>query len=492
MLKIVLALACVFLLTLLAHTRATRPVRLLDYERTTDDRTGAYVMFQSSMERANESRAELILEYFDSLEVMGMGAEARGAAIVAAYLPNNPPAALSDASVRSLVKAGALKANLLEDTDAKLDDGKDVPKQIMYLCCGLIALKAKTALVLQGYEREFPHILAFWKRALLQVDTLRVYAKWPIFGLKQCTYAHARRSERLIGLTERHARRMQGIMRPPRKEMVVSIDDYKTRIVGFPIDVLEWRAMIGKRLVALKKQRSMGMPPLTVDLLNLYADRCATGYNFEDKPLLMLETVEPENLFVAHPQPTVPSSRTFPHERFSPKVHVHEILTTGCTTVSVAFESVEEMSAVLLRELFDSMEIEAGRALFGEVPNLTYKLQHRAVGQGGTKRLYTDAGLLAVFSGDFGEFTCRRMGDEVIAQTSADNRVVVAGEMLAMMAYYGAHTIVAALLSHTVLRDTTLSWMSITPKVPFSVRGFSVEALEKNIRYGRPYALGPW
>ena len=99
MLKLALVVLCVVLLAYIAHTAVKpRPVQLLDYQRTTDDRSVAYVQFQASLKDANEPRADGILAYYDALEVMGLSiTEARATAVVAAYLPDAPRAVLTAA-----------------------------------------------------------------------------------------------------------------------------------------------------------------------------------------------------------------------------------------------------------------------------------------------------------------------------------------------------------------------------------------------------------
>lgn len=487
MLKLALVL-CVVLLAYLVHTAAKpRPVQLLDYERTTDDRSVAYVQFQASLKDANEPRADGILAYYDALEVMGLGiAETRATAVVAAYLPDAPRAALADRLVNALVSAGALQANLLETVEKALEDGGNVAKPIIWLCCGVVALRATTTPALQRHTERYINIVAFWEAELLKVEKMRVYGKWPTFGLKQCTYAHAVRTERLASLTKRHARRLQGIMRPPRREMVVSIDDHKVRTVLFPVDILEWNALVGTRLVALKRQRSMGMPALPVELLNLYEDRCASGYDFEDKPLLMLETVDTNALGEKPPRPAVDSSMIYPHDKFSAQFHVHEIICTGCTCVSAKPDTIEALCTDLLRELYITLKIPSGPERF------LCETRHRPVGAVVNSKYYTESGLLGVFCGEHCEFVCRRGIEAVTTQTSAVKVLIVAGELLAMMSFYGERSATAGLLTHTVHKDTTLNWVTISPELPFSVRGYSIESIKKNIRTGRPYSTGPW
>jgi len=488
MLKMALAVLCVVLMALLAHTAAKpHPVKLLDYQRTTDDRSVAYVQFQASLKYANEPRVDDILEYYDVLEVMGLGIiEARATAVVAAYLPDAPRAVLADKRVNALVSAGALQADLLETVEQALEDGSSVVKPIIWLCCGVVALHARTTLALERHAERYKNIVAFWEAELLKVEKLRVYGKWPTFGLKQCTHAHAVRTERLSKLTKRHARRLQGIMRPPRREMVVSIDDHKVRTVSFPIDILEWNALVGTRLVALKRQRSMGMPALPVELLNLYEDRCASGYDFEDKPLLMLETVDANALGAKPPRPVAESSMIYPHDNFSAQFHVYEIICTGCTCVSAKPDTIEALCTDLLRELFIMLMIPAGPERF------LCETRHRRVGATVASKYYTESGLLGVLSGDHCEFKCRRGTEAVTTQTSAVKVLIVAGELLAMMSIYGERSATAGLLTHTVHQDTTLNWVTIRPELPFNVRGYSIESINKNIRTGRPYSTGPW
>lgn len=481
------------------------PVHLMpfEYQKTTDDRSSSYIQFQSYLKNARKSsskhgnhfglRDEVVLAHFDVLEVMGVKPHlCKAIAVVAACHPQEPPVYLSDRETKLLVKSGALEPDLLQKVETALEAAAThgaATKDLVWVCCAWIALKSTTTHDLQVQTQAYPNVVKFWREQLIKVDLARVYDKWPIFGLQQCTYAHSKRSERLMKLTARHARRLQGVMRPPKREMAVSIDNHKVRMVSFPIDLLEWNALIGERLVLLKKQQSMGMPPVQVAVLNEYNGRCAAGYDFEDKPLLMLETVAPEELVVPIALPRVESNRNYPGDGFNVSFHCHELLVKSCTLVYTQLEQLRELCVALLQEVGGQTRTAI------ESADLAIILQARAQpisANAGRSRRYTDTGFLSVLGGPHCEFEFHRGHSSQTVQTDSHGFCIVAGELLGMLTYYSSVRVVAGLTTHSCAQDTEMTWVSVQPDSTFSIRGFKVKTIQKNIQSGRPYMSSPW